>query len=173
MAYAATVIENKTLCTNCRSEIEPQGKFCGHCGFVSATWEQVIEETAPAASLPSFATAGIPVESAKTTELITQANRLMLHLARERLFLYMHWIIFLGINFFGFWTAWRCYADFHGDEMSKMVMALTPFLFINSLALLCLVPIKGTRSQIALLKERISYIRFNIEFAHLNFRDRR
>lgn len=178
MTYAAGIIENAVVCSNCQSPVEAQAKFCGHCGFVTATTNLRVEETtaagaadAPQRGMPSFATAGIPTETAKTNELIVEANKLMLHLARERLFLILHWGIFLFINLFGVWAAWKCYVDFCGDEMSKMMVASTPFLFINSMGLLCLVPIKGTRSQIAFLKERISYLRFNIEFGHLSFRD--
>lgn len=175
MTYAAGIIADTVLCSNCQSPVEVQAKFCGHCGFVTATTNLRMEEaTAPVEAprgLPSFATAGIPAETAKTNELIVEANKLMLHLARERLFLILHWGLFIFINLFGVWAAWKCYVDFCGDEMSKMMVASTPFLFINSMGLLCLVPIKGTRSQIAFLKERISYLRFNIEFGHLSFYD--
>lgn len=158
-----------TKCTNCQSELEADAKFCGNCGYVSASGSSRIEE-APV-SLPPFATAGIPVESSKTNEMITEANRLMLALAREKLFLVMHWTVFIAVNLFGFWAAITSYIGFTGDEMSKMMVATTPFLFINSLGLLSLAPIGGTKRQIAHLKERISYVKFNIEFGHVSFRD--
>ncbi len=172
MSYAAGIVVTK--CSNCQADVENAAKFCGNCGFVTPTAPPRFEEspaTAPPA-MPPFATAGIPAENAKTNEWITEANKLTLALARERLFLIMHWAVFIGVNIFGFWVASKCYMDFVGDEMSKMMVASTPFLFINSLGLLSLAPIRGTKSQIALLKERISYLRFNIEFGHVSFRDK-
>lgn len=174
MTYAGGIAQEMVACSNCQASNEIHAKFCGNCGFVTAAANARMEEAPPIEapkSMPAFATAGIPTETAKTNQLITEANKLMLHLARERVFLVMHWVIFLVINLFGIWAAWKCYVDFCGDEMSKLMVASTPFLFINSMGLLCLVPIKGTRSQIAFLKERISYLRFNIEFGHLSFRD--
>lgn len=171
MTYAATLQVTVQRCGNCLEYVEPRAKFCGECGHLvgqPGIGPTVLEDGASPARVPSFATSGIPVESARTRELIEEANKLSFLLARERVFLYLHWLVFFLINLFGFWMAWKCYAEFIGDEMSKMMMASTPFLFVNSLALLCIVPIKGTRAQIAHLKERIQYLRFNIEFGHLN-----
>lgn len=111
---------------------------------------------------------GAPAENPRNQELSKEASKIMVLLARERIFLYMHWIGFIVVNIFGCWIAWKCYTDFIGDEMSKTMIASTPFLFINSVALLFLVPIKGTRGEIARLKERLSCVRFNIEFGHLD-----
>lgn len=177
MTYAAAANITAYKCSNCSEALEPEAKFCGHCGFIVASGNFNVDyldfvrakgEAASApARAPSFATSGIPVESETTRRMISEANKLMILLARERIFLFLHWAVFIGINLFGCWMAWKCYADFLGDEMTKIMMASTPFLYINSMALLCLVPIKGTRNQIALLKERIQYLRFNIEFGHL------
>lgn len=169
-------------CHNCNDHLEPQSKFCGSCGFIVAPnsfnineypeqqarlvdLEQAVNKLPTA--VPAFAVAQVAKESAKTAELNQEAARLHFLLARERVFLYAHLLTFLAINLFGCWVAWKCYCDFIGDEMSKMMIASTPFLFINSMALLMIVPIKGTRSEIARLKERISCVRFNIEFGHL------
>lgn len=185
MTYAGTMPSlqlSESVCSNCSISLEPAAKFCGTCGFIVApstfnmeqlsghqdllhdTFQQAIPH-----GMPNFAIAGIPVDNPHSKELIEEANKLTFLLARERLFLYMHWLVFIVVNLFGFWVAWKCYFDFVGDEMSKMMVASTPFLFINSIALISLVPIKGTRSEIAKLKERLSYIRFNIEFGHLGW----
>ena len=81
--------------------------------------------------------------------------------------LWTHWSVFIGLNLLGVYFAIRCYNEFLGDELSKIMIATTPFLFINSLALLLIIVIKGTRNEIANLKERISYVKFKIEFGHL------
>ena len=88
-------------------------------------------------------------------------------LARERFFLIMHAALFLATNLIGFFLALKCYLEFIGDPMSKLVMATTPLVFINALSLMFLVPISGTRKQIARLKEELAYIRFQMEYGHL------
>lgn len=171
------------VCTNCSHHLERDAKFCGSCGFIVApssfNIHQYAEQHARLVSLeqsyasvptavPEFARSGVAKENARNTQLTEEANKIVLLLARERLFLYLHWIGFIACNLLGCWIAWKCYSGFIGDEMSKAMVASTPFLFINSIALLFLVPIKGTRAEIARLKERLSCIRFNIEFGHLD-----
>lgn len=186
--YAATAsfVEYGTRqsCSNCNDYIEPQAKFCGSCGFIVAPNSFNIYEfpeqharlisleqsqAATPKEVPSFALPKTAKkDSPKVVELTEEVSKIMVLLARERIFLYIHILTFLAINLFGCWVAWKCYADFIGDEMSKMMIASTPFLFINSLALLVIVPIKGTRAEISRLKERLSCVRFNMEFGHLN-----
>lgn len=180
MPYAPSPAVSMTNCTNCKDLLEHDAKFCGNCGFIVAPTSFNINRYPEHAGLidqsnftvpdrvPNFARMGAPVENPRNKELNSEASKIMVLLARERVFLYMHWIGFIAINIFGCWIAWKCYADFIGDEMSKTMIASTPFLFINSVALLFLVPIKGTRGEIARLKERLSCVRFNIEFGHLD-----
>lgn len=193
MTYAvASTLELAGLkCSNCNDSIESQAKFCGSCGYIVApnsfnilefpehhrrllstevqTAEVQINNTAQMPqSMPSFALPKISQDNSRNQQLQEELNKILVMLARERVFLYIHLLTFLAINLFGCWVAWKCYFDFIGDEMSKMMIASTPFLFINSLALMMLIPIKGTRSEIAQLKERLSHARFNLEFGHLN-----
>jgi hypothetical protein len=100
-------------------------------------------------------------------ELKDELAKLIVLLARERIFLYMHCGIFLTANLFGFYVAMRCYNGFIGDEMSKLIMAMTPLLFINAIALACLAPIKGTKREIARLKEQLTYVKFQIEYRNV------
>jgi hypothetical protein len=181
MPYAPSMAVSMNYCTNCKDCLEHDAKFCGNCGFIivpaSFNINQYPQHAAALIdqatfqvpdSVPNFARMGAPAENPRNKELSNEASKIMVLLARERIFLYMHWIGFIAINIFGCWIAWKCYTDFIGDEMSKTMIASTPFLFINSVALLFLVPIKGTRSEIARLKERLSCVRFNIEFGHLD-----
>ncbi|MBX9723633.1 MAG: hypothetical protein K2X81_19670 [Candidatus Obscuribacterales bacterium] len=124
------------------------------------------EQGAQPQSLPSFAVPKLTA-APRTTELNVEASKVMALLARERIFLYVHILTFLAINLFGCWVAWTCYTGFIADEVSKTMIAMTPFLFVNSLALLCIPNIKGTRAEISRLKERLNYTRFNIEYGHL------
>jgi hypothetical protein len=100
-------------------------------------------------------------------ELRKEAAKVMVLLARERICLYFHWALFIGLNLLGCWLAVRCYFEFIGDEMTKSMVASTPFLFINSIALCCIVSIRGTRKEIARLKEHAQFIKFKMEFGHL------
>lgn len=183
MTYALATFELAgQKCSNCNDLIETEAKFCGSCGYIVAPNSFNIlefpeqharyvsmqqEESQSPAAIPSFALPKVSQDANRNTKYQEEMNKVLFQLARERVFLYIHLLSFLVINLFGCWVAWKCYADFIGDEMSKMMMASTPFLFINSLALIMIVPIKGTRGEIARLKERLSHLRFNIEFGHL------
>jgi hypothetical protein len=100
-------------------------------------------------------------------ELKEELAKLIVLLARERIFLYMHCGIFLTANLFGFYIAMRAYNGYIGDEMTKLLMSLTPLLFINAIALACLAPIKGTKREIARLKEKLTYVKFQIEYRNV------
>lgn len=101
------------------------------------------------------------------TELIDELKSLNTALLREQLFLIFHWCTFLISNLIGFAFSMKCYFQFHGDEVSKIMMALTPLTFINLVALACLSPIKGTRLEIARIKERIKFVQIKIEYRNI------
>jgi hypothetical protein len=101
------------------------------------------------------------------SELIDELKSLNTALLREQLFLIFHWCTFLISNLIGFAFSMKCYFQFHGDEMSKIMMALTPLTFINLVALACLSPIKGTRLEIARIKERIKFVQIKIEYRNI------
>ena len=109
---------------------------------------------------PQFVAARLDVPK----ELQDELGKLIVLLARERVFLYLHCSVFLSLNLFGFWSALKAYHDFVCDDLTKFIMALTPLMFINSLALFFLSPIKGTKREIARLKERVSYVRFQMDY---------
>lgn len=146
-------------CLNCGFANEAGAHFCGGCGAG-------VRQDAPVLP-PSFARVQQLQAPDVNEELQGEAAKLLMQLARERVLLLCHWLLFIGMNIAGVFMAVKCYNEFIADEMSKIMVASTPFLFINSLALLCIVLIKGTRAEIARLKERISYVRFKLEFGHL------
>ncbi len=183
MTYAtASTVEYGQSCSNCGDHLESLAKFCGGCGFIVAPNSFNINEYPEHAarigegeerikvpdSMPTFAR--VKQETQNAGEINSEVSKTMVLLARERIFLYAHLLTFLAINLFGCWIALKCYYDFIGDEMSKIMIASTPFLFINSLALLVIIPIKGTRSEIARLKERLSHAKFKLDYGHLNFK---
>ncbi|MCW5822644.1 MAG: zinc ribbon domain-containing protein [Cyanobacteria bacterium TGS_CYA1] len=100
-------------------------------------------------------------------ELVDELKSLNTALLREQLFLIFHWCIFLAANLIGFVFSMKCYFQFHGDEVSKIMMALTPLTFINLVALASLSPIKGTRAEIARVKERIKFVKIKIEYRNI------
>lgn len=159
------------ICVACSHTCELGAKFCSECGTVidhrMVVHYEAKTELQPALAVPNFAPVAQRHKKGPSEELRAEAGKLMVLLARERIFLYMHWLIFLGINLWGFWLALKCYNEFIGDEMTKLMMGSTPLLYINSCALMCIVPILGTRKEIARLKEKLNYVRFQIEYSHL------
>lgn len=158
-------------CRSCGNELEFAAKFCGNCGCIAAEGSQPSADIqlveAPLPALPNFAQVSPKSGGQISAELQAEADRIMILLARERLFLILHWTCFIGLNLLGAWLAIKCYIEFIGDDVSKLMMACTPLLFINSLALMCIVPLRGTRKQLARLKEQLSYIKFQVEFKQL------
>jgi hypothetical protein len=175
-----------TCCTRCSHYIEPASKFCGNCGepatldmrlnpnnWHAQTQAQVASNLANMQaenfyrthqqSTPSFAA---PNRKAKSVppEIREEMNGIITHLVRERFFLILHYCIFLVTNLIGFAMAIKCYGEFIGDDVSKTMVALTPLLFINLLALLCLGPIKGTKREIGRLNDRMANLKMRLEF---------
>ena len=91
----------------------------------------------------------------------------MLMLFREKIFLSFLFGLFVCINLFGFWCSMQCYMGFIGDELTKLIMASTPFLFINTLAIASLIPIKGTKREIARLEQMITSLKLQLDHSHV------
>lgn len=159
---------SSTRCSSCSSPLEAGARFCGDCG-ASMHRPQAAQTTYSGPSggeqAPAFARAKTKntASPAQTREL----GSLLVLLARERLFLIMHWCIFVTLSLIGFGLAMKCYTEFHGDDMSKLMMAITPMMFINLSALVCLTPIAGTKREIERVQERIAYLKFEMRFKHL------
>lgn len=176
-AYQAEI--EYSVCPHCTEVNEKRAKFCCSCGRATRTVETQAPMVDPGAitipnfggtgplTAPNFATVKASVTPKKSTELQEEMLQLQTVLMREQLLLALHWATLIGSNLIGFWLALKCYNEFLGDEVTRMVIASTPLLFINSCGLLCIVTIKGTRKEIARLKERISYVKFKLEYGHL------
>lgn len=106
-----------------------------------------------------------------TAEAIHQSQvelaKLMVLLARERFFLLMHFGIWACVNIIGFTLALKCYNEFIGDELSKIMIGCTPFWVFNLIGLNCIHMISKTRKQISRVKEQITHQRFKVEYGHL------
>ncbi|MGH9548539.1 MAG: hypothetical protein ACRD3W_04155, partial [Terriglobales bacterium] len=116
---------------------------------------------------PKFAQVGATQKRDIPPEVRAEFTKLLCLLARERLFLIMHCLIFVTLNLTGLSLSLHAYNGFIGDDMTRSVMALTPLFFINTVALACLAPIKGTKREIARIKERIKFVRIQIEYRNL------
>jgi hypothetical protein len=108
---------------------------------------------------------------ANTAEAVHLAQvelaKLMLILARERFFLLMHFSIWACVNIVGFTLAIKCYNEFIGDEMTKIMIGCTPFWLFNIIGLNCIHMIAKTKKAITRLKEQIAHARFKVEYGHL------
>jgi hypothetical protein len=100
-------------------------------------------------------------------ELKGEISNVLCGLAREKVFLVFHWCVFLGMNFLGLFLAFTAYNQYIGDELTKCVMGFTPIFFINSIALACLAPIKGTKREIERLREKLKYLKYQVEYQTL------
>ncbi|MFA6212193.1 MAG: hypothetical protein WCT03_02410 [Candidatus Obscuribacterales bacterium] len=100
-------------------------------------------------------------------EMRAEMASLMAAELRERIFLFLHYSVFLVTNMIGLFITVKCYVEFAGDELTKMMIAATPLMFINLVALCGLVPIKGTKREIARIKERMTYLKLAMEFDNI------
>ncbi len=158
------------LCPSCAQVCELKSKFCSNCGSTvdrQMLQRQQMASDSPPPTVPFFAPVAPRHVRAPNSEMLAEAGKLMILLARERLFLYFHWIWFLFLNFIGVWLAFKCYNEYVGDEFTRIMMGSTPLLYINTCALLCICTIRGTRKEIKRLKEKLSYLKFQIEYDHL------
>jgi hypothetical protein len=165
-------------CPVCDGALLPQSKFCGDCGSPAQqstdtnsnniNSHQLHTQGAHADNVPAFAQVSQQISKAIPPELKKEYRKLTTLLIRERFFLLSHYLIFLFSNLLGFWMSFKAYHGlFYADEISRTVMALFPLFFINCVALGCLVPIKGTKKEIARLKERMTYLHYQIEYMYL------
>jgi hypothetical protein len=166
-------------CPHCTEVNEARAKYCGSCGYTTRPPQEKAPLVDPRAvtipnfggtgplTAPNFATVTASVAPKQSSELQNEMMQLQTVLLRERMLLALHWATLIGSNLIGFWLAMKCHHEFIGDEVTRMVIASTPLLFINTCGLLCIVTIKGTRKEIARLKERISYVKFKLEYGHL------
>lgn len=119
----------------------------------------------PVHNVPGFTQ--VPFASRVTAAQNEEMAKLSFLICRERLFLYMHYLVFSGLNLVGFVLAFQCYNCIIGDPLTKTVMAGTPLLYINIPALLLVLHITGTKQHINRLKEKINYARLRMEYGHL------
>ena len=149
----------------------PESKFCGDCGSPTnhnhATEHSHIDG-AHAASVPAFAQVSQQLRKPIPPELKKEYTKVSTLLIRERFFLIMHCLIYAIANLFGFFVACKAYNSFFADEMTRVMVSVIPLFFINTVALGCLVPIKGTRKELARLKNRMTYLHYQIEYVNLS-----
>jgi DNA-directed RNA polymerase subunit RPC12/RpoP len=150
-------------CSNCSHQLLAKAKYCGECGKTVSV--KKLESTeVKRQSAPSFAEVHTHQVTEAPQELRDELDKLFAFLTRERFFLCFHYLVFVSMSMFGFCLSLKTYTEFNADEVSKMVIAAVPFAVINLLALLCFSPIRGTKIEIARLKERITYVRYKIEY---------
>ncbi len=163
IAPAQLRLEEETICTPCGTVLPGRLKFCTHCG------QPLKKSAAPSAPIttPTFAEVPSHKKRPGSKNLEQEMGKLFVELARQRFFLYMHWLIFLGVHSLGFMLAYDLYLNFVGDQTTRACLALVPFAFLNAGAFLSLHPIKTTRMEISRIKEQLTYLHFQIEYQDL------
>lgn len=167
-------------CTECNEEILPQSKFCGECGtqtdsikFSNAFTNPNLgsnylnEQRAKVVGVPNFAQISPQMKKAIPPQMKQEYCKLSCLIARERAFLLIHYLVFLFCNLFGLWCACKAYNGLVADEFTRLVVAFIPIFCINLFAFSCIVPINGTKREISRLKERLTYLHYQMEYANL------
>ena len=153
----AQQLTGRVTCSSCGGSHPGKSKFCTNCGQPKSNVVQPVG-TQPA---PIFAHLHSNLQArAIPNELQTELGRLLVAIARERLFLYFHWLAFLAFHVSGFMLAYNMYQDFAGDEATKVLVCMPPLFFLNLTAFFMLPIIKTTRFQITRLKEELTYIHY-------------
>jgi hypothetical protein len=160
---AALPQQGLVSCRTCFNPHRAEARFCTHCGHATIVNEQTSipqTDSTPHAA-PIFAHVN-QVEIPK--ELLQELGDLLTLLIRERLFLIFHCTAFLGLTLIGVWLSLKVYNGFVGDEVTRVILALTPLLFINCTTLGIIAPIMGTKREIQKLKYRLLLVRHRIEY---------
>jgi len=195
--YNGKVVQHKNplSCPNCNENLLPESKFCGECG--SANTGKIVQaqtvqaqtvqaQTSPnfgnqnlsseylnsqrkqITGMPSFAQVSPKLRRPISPELKQEYCKVTCLLARERVFLLFHYLFFLGGNLFGLSCAFKAYNGLVADEVTRVVIALVPMFFINTVSFSAVVPIGGTKKEIARLKDRITHLHYQIEYTNLS-----
>jgi hypothetical protein len=160
--------DNLFGCRHCQQVLSRQARFCSNCGSSVQVPEQAHFSPEHLPKIPQFAQRGKGHEV--PTEQREKLAELLVLLARERLLLYLQVASFIAINALGFWWAFKIYQVFavRTDHAASLSCGLTPVLLVNSVALVMLAPMTGTRKEIARLKQGILFIRHQIDYQHIN-----
>jgi hypothetical protein len=150
-------------CRTCSNPHRAEAKFCTHCGNATiVSVQQAVPQTeSQPHQTPNFAHVK-DVEIPK--ELLQELGDLLTLLVRERLFLYSHCTCFVVLTCIGVWLSLKVYNGFVGDEVTRVILSLTPLLFINCTTLGIIAPIMGTKREIQKLKYRLLLVRHRIEY---------
>ncbi len=157
-------------CGQCNEPMEAQAKFCGQCGKVMAVAQNThgpahVERVARCTNqVPGFARAQF---ADITPKVRAEINQIMNALFRERFILILNTIILLGVNLFGFFLSMKAYTEFIGDDVAKLVIAFTPFLFVNGVGFVAIIPIRGTKREIYKLQQRLVFLKAQMDYSHL------
>ena len=157
-------------CRHCNAPVASRFKFCGTCGC-RQEWcknSQQNKQLQPFPdSIPRFAHIPTQAGGDERKRLEEETQRLIFLLARTRILLYLNCLAFLIVNLFGLALAFACHSQFIGDGFSKCAFAGISILFVNCPAMLFILPINLARREIAILKQKIHYSLFKLEFRHL------
>lgn len=159
-------------CGQCGERIESQAKFCGQCGNVMAI-PQSMRSSATTPTTTTRCTNEIPRFARVhfgdiTPKVKAEINQIMSALFRERFILILNTAVLLGVNLFGFCVSLKAYTEFVGDDVAKLVIAFTPFLFVNCIGFITLIPIRGTKREIYRLQQRLQFLKAQMDYSHLS-----
>lgn len=186
-----SVLQNAHKCAHCSGLIEAGAKFCGQCGVHNSFSDDVLQAHAQSSLQPAIAGAGSETVTPQTTafermqlggqtpafarahyenaspKVIAEIRSIMSALARERTILLVNTVVLVCVNLFGFWLSMKCYTEFIGDDVAKFIIALVPFLFVNCVGCVAMIPIRGTKREIYRLNEKLKVLKATMDYGHL------
>lgn len=190
------MLQNAHKCAHCSGLIEAGAKFCGQCGVHNSFSDDVLQAHAqsslqPAVAAQGVTTAGVAAGATQTSafermqlggqtpafarahyenaspKVIAEIRSIMSALARERTILLVNTLVLVCVNLFGFWLSMKCYTEFIGDDVAKFMIAFTPFLFVNGVGCVAMIPIRGTKREIYRLNEKLKVLKATMDYGHL------
>lgn len=155
-------------CVACPKQISRNATVCDSCGRpqLRSVPNNQPEPSAPVLHLkhvPKFAMVAPKYMGVEGQNLQAEYKKLVILMARERISIVLHWVVFALITLAGLAIAAKIYFEFMGDPTTRLVAASGPLLWINIGALVCISFVNKTKKEIEGLSEKISYVRFKID----------
>lgn len=156
-------------CVACPKQLSRNATVCDSCGrpqlrSVPPSAPENTETARPHLShVPKFAMVAPKYTGVEGQNLQAEYKKLVILMARERISIILHWLVFALITLVGLVIAAKIYFEFMGDPTTRLVAASGPLLWINIGAFVCISFVNKTKKEMESLSEKISYVRFKID----------
>jgi hypothetical protein len=157
-------------CVACPKQVSRHATSCDSCGRPQLRFVEPLKTDAAALHLkhvPKFAMVAPKYNGVEGQNLTAEYKKLVILMARERVSIVLHWLVFALISLVGLIIAAKIYFEFMGDPATRLVAASGPLLWINIGAFVSISFVNKTKKEMEALREKISYVRFKIDNPYL------